>query len=208
MIFFKNFFKIWIPHRQFSGNRHPTWKKKFQNFFQNFQKFFQNFQIFFQNFFADSSSLGQSEQHFPGAFFILTPTSCKKLLIYCKNCDFDVKGRGRGGGFHPTLFFCRFAFFGSIRTTFSRDIFHFDPYFMSKSVLVIKKYLRLLCTNLRVCFYSLHTVFDLFDLWNQATRRHIWILIFYIRMKWYYQKYPNMIFFSKVMSNLNSPWSF
>ena len=38
MIIFQKFCKIWIPHGQFSRNRHPTWKKKFQNFFQNFLK--------------------------------------------------------------------------------------------------------------------------------------------------------------------------
>ena len=38
MIIFKKFCKIWIPHGQFSRNRHPTWKKKIQNFFQNFLK--------------------------------------------------------------------------------------------------------------------------------------------------------------------------
>ena len=36
--FFKKFWKSRTPHGQFSRNRHPTWKKKIQNFFQNFLK--------------------------------------------------------------------------------------------------------------------------------------------------------------------------
>ena len=60
MIIFQKFCKIWIPHGQFSRNRHPTWKKKFQNFFQNFlkmvlrytknvkKKFFSIFVVFLQ----------------------------------------------------------------------------------------------------------------------------------------------------------------
>ena len=55
----------------------PLEKKKFQNFFQNF--------------FADSSSLGQSEQRFLVAFFILSPTSCRNLRFSCKKCQKQPK---------------------------------------------------------------------------------------------------------------------
>lgn len=34
--YFSDVNKIWIPHGQFSKNRHPTWKKKFKIFFKIF----------------------------------------------------------------------------------------------------------------------------------------------------------------------------
>ena len=130
-----------------------------------------------------------------------------------------------GGGWipPPPLFFCRFAFFGSIRTTFSRDIFHFDPYFMSKSVLVIKKYLRLLCTNLRVCFYRRGTknTQKWFFFKNNVKFEFPMVILVGIdtphakikkikisKIQKGVPKIPKNYFFPKIMSNLNSPWSF
>ena len=39
----------------------------------------------------------------------------------------------------PPVFFCRFVFFGSIWATFSRDIFYFEPNFMSKFKILMSK---------------------------------------------------------------------
>ena len=39
------------------------------------------------DFFAFSCSMGHSEQHFPVAFFILSPTSCRNLRFSCKKCQ-------------------------------------------------------------------------------------------------------------------------